>query len=329
MATYTKRKNSWRVQIYVKGIRESATFDTKAEARAWASERETELRNGMRGVLPDYTLKQAIERYISDVATKRKGYKWERDRLNKFMRDNPHLILKPIKMVTTDDLVKWRDDRERSVKAASVRREGNLLSGVFSIARKEWKWVKDNPMADLKLPTKPKPRDRRISDDEIERLCLSASYEPYTMPTTATQQIMACFLLAIETGMRQGELLKIRWQDVHIKERYIQLYDTKNSDDRHVPLSSNAIRLIESLKGVDDSKLFTVNSGSFSQLFRKLRNRCEIEDLHFHDTRHEACTRLARKIPMEDLARMLGHRRLDSVMIYYNATATEIASLLD
>lgn len=329
MATYTKRKNSWRVQIYVKGIRESATFDTKTEARAWASERETELRNGMRGVLPDYTLKQAIERYINDVATKRKGYKWERDRLNKFMRDNPHLILKPIKMVTTDDLVKWRDDRERSVKAASVRREGNLLSGVFSIARKEWKWIKDNPMADLKLPAKPKPRDRRISDDEIERLCLSASYEPYTMPETATQQIMACFLLAIETGMRQGELLKVRWQDVRIKERYIQLYDTKNSDDRHVPLSSNAIRLIESLKGVDDSKLFTVSSGSFSQLFRKLRNRCEIDDLHFHDTRHEACTRLARKIPMEDLARMLGHRRLDSVMIYYNATATEIASLLD
>lgn len=329
MATFIKRKNSWRVQIYIKGIRESATFDTKAEAKAWASERETELRNGMRGVLPDYTLKQAIERYINDVSTKRKGYKWERDRLNKFMRDNPYLILKPIKMVTTDDLVKWRDGRERSVKAASVRREGNLLSGVFSIARKEWKWIKDNPMSDLKLPTKPKPRDRRISDNEIDRLCLSANYEPYTMPETATQQIMACFLLAIETGMRQGELLKIRWQDVHIKERYIQLYDTKNSDDRRVSLSSNAIRLIESLRGVDDNKLFTISSGSFSQLFRKLRNRCDIYDLHFHDTRHEACTRLARKIPMEDLARMLGHRRLDSVMIYYNATATEIAKLLD
>lgn len=329
MATYIKRKDSWRVQIYVKGIRESATFDTKTQAKAWAAERETEIRNGMRGILPDYTFKQAIERYINDVATKRKGYKWERDRLNKFMRDNPKLILKPIKMVTTDDMVLWRDKREKSVKSASVRREANLLSGVFNIARREWKWVKDNPMGDLKLPTKPKPRDRRISEEEIERLCLSASYEPYTQPQTATQQVMAGFLLAIETGMRQGELLKIKWDDVYLKRRYIALYDTKNNDDRHVPLSSNAMKLIESLKGVDDTYLFTVNSGSFSQLFRKLRNRCEIADLHFHDTRHEACTRLARKLPIEDLARMLGHRRLDSVMIYYNATATEIANLLD
>lgn len=329
MATYTKRKNSWRAQIYVSGIRESGTFDTKAQAKAWAAERETEIRNGVLGILPDYTLEQAIDRYLDDVATKRKGYKWERDRLLKFKRDNPRLILKPLKVITTDDFVIWRDKREKQIQGASVRREGNLLSGIFSIARREWKWINDNPFADLRLPTKPKPRDRRISSDEIERLCLSASYTPYSKPETSTQQIMAAFLLAIETGMRQGELLKIRWQDVYLSQRYIALYDTKNNDDRHVPLSSNAIKLIESLRGVGDEKLFTVSSGSFSQLFRKLRNRCEITDLHFHDTRHEACTRLAKKIPMEDLARTLGHRRLDSVMIYYNATATEIANLLD
>lgn len=329
MATFIKRKDSWRVQIYVKGIRESYTFDTKAQAKAWAAKRENEIRNTMRGILPDYTFEQAINRYIEDVAVKRKGYKWEKDRLNKFMRENPKLILKPIKYVTTDDLALWRDQREKAVKPASVRREGNLLSGVFSIARKEWKWIDANPMSDLKLPTKPKPRDRRISEDEIRRLCLSANYDPYTFPETKTQQIMAAFYLALETAMRQGEILKVKWDDVHLQQRYIQLYDTKNSDDRQVPLSSKAVDLIESLRGVDDKYLFTVTSDSFSQLFRKLRNRCGIEDLHFHDTRHEACTRLAKKMPMEDLARMLGHRRLDSVMIYYNATATEIAALLD
>lgn len=113
MATYTKRKNTWRVQICVNGIRESATFDSKPQARAWASKRETELRDGAMGMLPDYTLQEAIERYVSDIAPKRKGYKWERDRLGKFMRDNPRLVNKLLKQVTTDDLSKWRDEREK------------------------------------------------------------------------------------------------------------------------------------------------------------------------------------------------------------------------
>lgn len=329
MATFEKRKDSWRVQVCVKGIRESATFDTKTEAKAWAATREHELRLEADGKAKEYTLQDAMLRYRDTVSVKRKGEKWERDRIAKFMRDNPRLVKRKIASITSDDLGKWRDARLDEVSPASVRREANLWSAIFTVARQEWKWIAKNPWSDVRMPPKPKPRDRRISDDEIKRLCLAASYEPYNPPKNNTQQVVVAFLLAIETGMRSGEILKLDWQHTHLDERYTQLFDTKNSDNRDVPLSTAAIKLLEAMQGINDGLVFTVKNGSFQTLFKKLKQRCEIENLHFHDTRHEACTRLAKKLPIEDLARMLGHRRLDSIMIYYNATAQEIAHQLD
>lgn len=329
MATFRQRKNAWQVEVCVKGIRDSATLDTKTEARAWATQREYELRNETSGKVLDYTLEQAMIRYRETVSVKRKGKKWECDRIAKFMRDNPQLIKRQMATITSDDLGKWRDNRLSEVSPASVRREANLWSAIFTVARQEWKWIKENPWADVRMPPKPKPRDRRISDDEIERLSIAANYEHFDTPANFTQQVAVAFLLAIETGMRSGEILKLQWKHAHLDDRYVKLFDTKNSDNRDVPLSKKAVSLLKSMVGVSDDFIFSVKNGSFQTLFKKLKQRCEIEDLHFHDTRHEACTRLAKKLPIEDLARMLGHRRLDSIMIYYNATASEIASQLD
>lgn len=329
MATYTKRKDSWRVQVCVNGIREGATFDTKTQAKAWAAQREFELRQQGEGKLPEYSLYEAMVRYRDTVSVKRKGEKWERDRIAKFMRDNPNLIKRKIAVITSDDLGKWRDKRLTEVSPGSVRREANLWSAIFTIARQEWKWIKKNPWKDVRMPPQPKPRDRRISEDEIDRLCMAAEYEPFEAPNNFTQQVMVAFLLAIETGMRSGEILKLEWRHAYLSDRYVKLFDTKNGDNRDVPLSTTAVKLLACMDGLSDELIFTVKNGSFQTLFKKLKQRCEIENLHFHDTRHEACTRLAKKLPIEDLARMLGHRRLDSIMIYYNATASEIASQLD
>ena len=129
--------------------------------------------------------------------------------------------------------------------------------------------------------------------------------------------------------MRASEIKGLTWDRVFLSDRYVALLETKNGTKRNVPLSKRAMELIGYLKGIDSKRVFTVNDASFDTLWRKLRNRCEIDDLHFHDSRHEACTRLARKIEVLDLARMIGHKDLKSLMIYYNATATEIANRLD
>lgn len=312
----------------IKGIRDSATFDTKAQARAWASKRETELREQADGKLPDYTFEQAIDRYMLEVSPKKKTCENEKKRLNAFKKKFPKLVAKPIAKVTTDDLVHWRDTRLKVVKPATVRRDGNILSGLFTIARREWKWIRESPMVDLKMPPPPADRDRRITEDEIYRLCAAADWKD-NKPDNYTQQIIVAFLFAIETAMRAGEIRGLTWDRVFLKDRYVTLNETKNGTKRHVSLSRRAVELLEFQRDINPKAVFDVKQDSFDTLWRKLRDRCEIEDLHFHDSRHEAITRLARKLEVLDLARMIGHKDLRSLMIYYNATASEIANRLD
>ncbi|MDC4343681.1 UNVERIFIED_CONTAM: site-specific integrase [Acinetobacter baumannii] len=328
MASFRQRNDTWRAEISVNGIRESATFDTKAQARAWASKRETQLREQSHGKLPDHSFLEAIERYLNEVSVKKKTHENEVKRMAFFKREYKKLCQKQLSKVTTDDLVQWRDSRLKEVQGATVRREANILASLFTVARKEWKWIKESPMADLTLPPPSKHRDRRIAQDEIDRLCLAANWDN-NVPVNSTQQIIIAFLFAIETAMRAGEIVGLTWDRVYLKDRYLVLNETKNGTKRNVPLSKRAVELLTLLKGLDKKQVFTCNSQSFDTLWRKLRDRCQITDLHFHDTRHEACTRLARKLEVLDLARMIGHKDLRSLMIYYNATASEIATRLD
>lgn len=263
-----------------------------------------------------------------EVSPKKKTCENEKKRLNAFKKKFPKLVTKSIAKVTTDDLVHWRDTRPKVVKPATVRRDGNILSGLFTIARREWKWVRESTMVDLKMPPPPPDRDRRISEDEIRRLRAAADWKD-NKPDNYTQQIIVAFIFAIETAMRAGEIRGLTWDRVFLKDRYVTQNETKNGTKRHVSLSHRAAELLEFQHGINAKTVFDVKQDSFDTLWRKLRDRCEIEDLHFHDSRHEAITRLARKLEVLDLARMIGHKDLCSLMIYYNATASEIANRLD
>ncbi|MDR2015092.1 MAG: tyrosine-type recombinase/integrase [Azoarcus sp.] len=78
----------------------------------------------------------------------------------------------------------------------------------------------------------------------------------------------------------------------------------------------------------DGARVFGLSPCQLKANFRKACRRAQIVDLHFHDTRHEAITRLARKLDVLDLARMVGTRELKILMVYYNATPAEIAARL-
>jgi len=91
--------------------------------------------------------------------------------------------------------------------------------------------------------------------------------------------------------MRLGELCKLKSEDIYLEQRYIQLHMTKNGDARQVPLSSQAVYFAEQLKFTN----INVSSRVASTLFRKARDAARVKDLHFHDTRHEAITRLSKK----------------------------------
>lgn len=329
MASFRQRTSGWRAEVCVNGVRDSATFNTKTEAKAWAAHREVELRQDARmGHKSSKTFRQALERFRDEVSPTHKGARWEINRINAILRDYPTLVNKKLINLTTDDFVKWRTERQLGVSQATVRRNINVLSSVLNVARIEWKWLATNPLSDLKKPMKAPHRDRRISEEEIRLLLLALGHSEAT-PETMKQQVAVSFLLALETAMRAGEIYGLHWKHVNLGGRYVVLPDTKNGTKREVPLSKQAVQLLMQMKGLGDNRVFTVSGDSASTLFRKARDKTGITDLRFHDTRHEALTRLARKLDVLDLARMVGHRDPKSLMIYYNATATEIANRLD
>lgn len=344
MATFTKRKSKhgivWRAEVARLGVRDSRTFDTKAEAVAWATEREADIlaSQGRGGKPAKRTLRQAIERYITEVTPPKPGGRWEKIRLDLFLRitaDLPDLLIGDI---TSDDMGKWRDARQsgqllgrsgKPVAASSVNRELNLLSAVFEIARTEWKWIRENPMHGMRRPTNPPPRNRRVSPEEQEAICASLDYQEGAVPTSMQHELAIAFLVALETGMRKGELLGLLKTTARLGERRAILPRTKNGDRREVPLSARAVNLLSLLPSDGAGRLFRLSAATADVLFRRAVVKAELEDLHFHDTRHEACTQLAKRVDVLSLARIIGHRDLKSLMVYYNPTAVELADQLD
>ena len=129
--------------------------------------------------------------------------------------------------------------------------------------------------------------------------------------------------------MRQGEIWQLQWQDVYLKKRFVRLHETKNGTKRDVPLSKEAVRLLTLLNPEQEGKVFKSNQESSGVIFRRALQLAGIKALTFHDTRHEAITRLAQKVQVLDLARIIGHLDVRSLLTYYNSSAEEIAERLD
>lgn len=173
------------------------------------------------------------------------------------------------------------------------------------------------PLKDLKRPKNPPPRFRRIAEHEIQQLCIVLGYREDIEIKLKRQFVGVAFLFAIETAMRAGEICILTKKLIDAKAAVAHLPDTKNSYPRDVPLSPKAIELLKQLPESEheDAPLFQLTAQTLDANFRKYCKRTNIDDLHFHDTRHEAITRLASKLDVLDLTRVTGHRDLKQLLI--------------
>lgn len=324
MATIRKLSSGkWQAQVARKGVRKSATFDLKSEARDWAARQEHLIASGQYGNSPkNKTFGDLLLRYAKEVCPSHKGGRWETLRIEAMRRDP--VAVTPLDELTADLLAQWRDRRLRRVKGASVRREMQIISGALNLARKEWGWIKSNPMSDVRKPPGSAPRDRRISDAEIDMIVTAAgSNYRRTSPKAGL-----AFLFAIETAMRAGEICGLYPGDVDRETRVATLPETKNGTARKVPLSRRAIEILDLLPDTNGT-LFGMNAATLSATFMRLKKKTGLLDLNFHDTRHEAITRLAKKLDVLSLARMVGHKDIRQLQTYYNETAEDMAKRLD
>ena len=316
--------------IRLLGVTDCATFPTKAQAQAWATKREAEILAGHRGLPSKHTVADAIDRFIREVVPNRRGARWEEIRLLKFRRHK--LALRPIGSLQANDMATWRDGRLKEVSPASVAREMNLWGALFSVAVREWRWLQVSPVRGVRRPVEPPARRRGISGDEIAEIIKHLN-------GPAGDQVKAAFKFSLETAMRAGEILSLTWDHVNLADRYVTLPRTKNGDSRQVPLSTAAANLLEELRrpGVKLTKaepVFTLTGATLDVLFRRARDRAAIDlppcaTVRFHDARGEAITRLSRKLDVLELARVVGHRDINSLRFYYAKTAAEIAKKLD
>ena len=309
----------------VGGQRRSKTFDTKRLAQAWVAEMVTK-DTGV--ALLNSTLADLSARYQREVSEAKKGARWEMIRLEMYEREYPKLFARKLSSIQREDIEQLIDERLKQVKPSTVNRDLNLIANLFTQARR-WRMMTHNPMADIKRPKDPPPRDRRISQEEIDRLLVALDHVDGAQPRTQRQKVATAFLIALETAMRQGEICKVTWDDVHLDERYVFLPHTITTTgvQRNVPLSKQAVRLISTLPK-EKEEMLGVSAGVVSTMFRKAVADSAIDNLTFHDSRHEATTRLAQKLPVLDLARVTGHRDIKQLMTYYNKDARELADLL-
>lgn len=231
-------------------------------------------------------LSEALEIYKNKVSILKKGLTQEKYRIQKI--SNSFLGSMAVNEITSVNIATYRDERlvelnprnKKPLSPATVRLEMSLLSNFFDIARIEWGFCENNPVKNVRKPKTPPGRDRRLTPREdrlIQRYCHAHS----------NHDLLSIFVFAVETAMRQGEILKLRWEDVNFSQRVAILYDTKNGSRRDVPLSLLARDMLLRLGAKPQGRIFSYTSNGLKSSWRFMLNKLDIEDLHFHDLRHE------------------------------------------
>jgi len=337
MAYIRKATNGWQAQIELKGVRKSITLPRKADVVAWAAAEETAIRACAMGKFPSRTLAEAFREYELKVSKKNRGSRAESLRFAKFERLFPELATKVLHKIDEVDIANWRNARLEKVKPNTVLREAAQLRSVFTVAAKEWKWCAlPTPFASVRLPAKPRGRRERWSWSQVRMMLRHMRYRRGVAPHMVMQQVAYAFLLAEHTAMRASEVLGLARSNNDLERRVYTLVHHKTMDaegPRYVPYTRRAARIMhvlaEAAKAAGRDRYFTISAGSLDANFRKAKKQLLLDGLHFHDSRADALTRMARKVDVMTLARISGHRDLQQLLeTYYRETAAEIAKRL-
>jgi integrase len=332
MASFRKRGDKWQARVHRQDSASAVvkTFNTKADALKWARNVESQLDLGI--LTPKQTMPRLmlmVMRYVEEVTPTKKGESQERYRANQFRKTK--LADMPLDKITGEVVAQYRDARLKEVSANTVRLELAFLSVVFEQCRKEWGLAVSNPVRQIRMPKPGKPRQRRLEDGEEDALLAVCK-------ASRAYYLHSFVVLAIETGMRSGELLAITWGNVNFERHTIYLPDTKNGSPRTVPLSTRALSAIQALPRSINGQLFSSGYHSIHNAFQLALTKAQktqpdsvtfLRGLRFHDLRHEAVTRLFEKglNPIE-VGMVSGHKTLSMLQRYTHLRSEELVAKL-
>ncbi|MEI6709281.1 MAG: site-specific integrase [Methylococcales bacterium] len=329
----------YTAEVRLKGYpTQSATFKRLTDAKKWIASTESAIREGRHFKTAEakkHTLADLVERYIKDVLpTKPKKAHDQTQQLNWWKEKIGYLALAE---VTPAIIVQYRDEllsgitpRGTQRTPATVVQYMLALSHAFTIAVNEWQWLEDNPMRKVKKPTPSRGRVRFLDDAERAKL-LTACKE------STSDCLYLCVVLALATGMRQGELMGLQWQDVNLKDGFLILHETKNGERRRVPLSGLALDLLKNhakIRRLDTPLLFPSLTKpqqpiGLKRAWETALKRAEINDFHWHDLRHCTASYLAMNgASLAEIAEVLGHKTLAMVKRYAHLSDGHVSNVV-
>jgi integrase len=323
MASIRKRgPYQWQAVIRRKGHpTQTETFKTKAKAEAWVSVVESEMVRNVfvdRSELESTTLGDLLIRYGKEVSVKNKSHRTEMVTIRRFLRH--HLSKRSLASLRNVDFTNYTNERLNEGAANnSVRLELALLSVMFNTACDDWSIPVTNFICKIKIPAPGDARDRRLVDDEEQRLLAAARL-------SRAASLELCIILAIETGLRSGNIVRLRWEKIDFEDDVIFVGMTKNGSPITVPLSIAAKRALLTYPSLASTGRITRFSGceGLAAAFRVACRRAGINGMTFHDLRHESASRIAPYVPTVTLAKLMGWKTISMAMRYYNPKGKEL-----
>ena len=279
-----------------------------------------------------WTLAQALERYRDTVTPEKKGAVQERKRINQWLARD--IAGRRLDALTTDDVQAHVDTRMGQGRAApTIRNEVLLLSAVYRHAADVWKLSLTNPVTKARLPSLPVGRQRRLDDAHEEGQGTDEERIMAACREVGGDLLADLVALAIETGMRQGELLSLTKGEVKRRAGLgiVERGKSKNGDFRRVVANKRAVEILfRRGEGLSDAaRLFPLSADTLRHQWTRARAKAGLPGLRFHDLRHEGISRMAdRGLTIGELQAQSGHRTAQILLRYVNARAPDIARKL-
>jgi integrase len=328
MATIRKRgAYQWEARIRKKGQATTCkTFETRADAERWAREIETEMDRGIyvsRSEAESTTLDEALDRYIHEHIPKLSDSNADKTKFVALALKRRTLASKVLAAIRGKDVADYIKEREAEGAAANtIRISLALLSKLFNLAICDWGMESlQNPVEKVSKPKIPKGRERRLEEGEEERLLAAADPE--------MQNIIR---FALETAMRREELSSLTWSRIDLDKKTATLYETKNGETRTTPLSPRALEILRTIEGgvSQQGRVFKKDPRSITLSMQKACKLAELDNLHFHDLRHEATSRLFENtdLDMVEIQGITGHKTLHMLVRYTHLRSARLADRL-
>jgi integrase len=354
MATFRQRKSGWwQAIVRRKGVTDqSGTFEKKVDAEKWARDVENRIDKGTfrdQREAEKTTLREALERYEREVTSKKKSQTSEKGFIKRWL-DRPEIVDKFLASLRSSDFATYRDKRLKAVSTQTVRHELKLIAHLYNIATREWNISVENPLRSIKMPPQGKSRERRLSPSE-ERYLFDATENSGAIDkdgkSRANPWISPIVRFALATAMRQGEILSLTWKQINKEKALATLEETKNGERRVVPLAPSALAVLEALPRTLRGPVFVTSTEALVQSWKRAVVRARrvyladckkqgveedpdfLADLHFHDLRHEAISRLFEMgLDAMTVSEISGHKTLSQLKRYTHLSKQDVAQRL-